>query len=63
MIVADPANLIAAPMIVGVENSNPFLYRGTGLIADKSNPLVLEVLTASSTAYSYKPDSPIDEVS
>lgn len=50
-------------MIIGAKKTSPFLYRGTGLIADKENPLVLEVLTASSTAYSYKPDSPIEEVS
>lgn len=49
-------------MIVGSKKTSPFLFRGTGLIADKENPLVLEVLTASSTAYSYKPDSPIEEV-
>nr|CAG4634764.1 EOG090X05EE [Alona affinis] len=61
LIVADPANLIDAPMIVGSKKSSPFLYRGTGLIADKENPLVLEVLTASSTAYSYKPDAPVEE--
>lgn len=62
LIVADPANLIDAPMIVGSAKHSPFLYRGTGLIADKENPLVLEILTASSTAYSYKPDAPIEEV-
>ena len=62
LIVADSANLIDAPMIVGSSKKNSFLYRGTGLIADKQNPLVLEVLTASSTAYSYKPDSPVEEV-
>jgi len=61
LIVVDPANLIDAPVIVGAKSSAPFLYRGTGLIADKANPLVLEVLTGSSTAYSYKPDSPIEE--
>lgn len=61
LIVADSANLIDAPMIVGSSKKNSFLYRGTGLIADKQNPLVLEVLTASSTAYSYKPDSPVEE--
>jgi len=61
LIVADPSNLIDAPMIVGPKRTTPFLYRGTGLIADKENPLVLEVLTASSTAYSYKPDAPVDE--
>nr|CAG4647021.1 EOG090X05EE [Megafenestra aurita] len=61
LIVADSTNLINAPMIVGSKKTSPFLFRGTGLIADKENPLVLEVLTASSTAYSYKPDSPIEE--
>nr|CAG4647873.1 EOG090X05EE [Moina brachiata] len=61
LIIADPSNLLDAPMIIGAKKTSPFLYRGTGLIADKENPLVLEVLTASSTAYSYKPDSPIEE--
>lgn len=61
LIVADTSNLLEASMIVGAKKTTPFLYRGTGLIADKENPLVLEVLTASSTAYSYKPDSPIEE--
>lgn len=49
-------------MITGPKSSAPYLYRGTGLIADKANPLVLEVLTGSSTSYSYKPDAPIEEV-
>lgn len=62
LIVVDPVSLIDAPMITGPKSSAPFLYRGTGLIADKANPLVLEVLTGSSTSYSYKPDSPVEEV-
>ena len=33
------------------------------MTSDSSNPLVLEVLPASSTAYSFNPDEPIDEVS
>ena len=32
------------------------------MTADPENPLVLEVLTASSTAYSYYPDVKISEV-
>lgn len=32
------------------------------MTADTDNPLVLEVLTASSTAYSYYPDVKISEV-
>ena len=39
----------------------PILYEGTGLIVDQENPLVLEILTASSTAYSHNPDEPITE--
>ncbi len=61
VIVADPENLIKAPAIVGNNNKDPVLYRGTGLIADRENPLVLEILTASSSAYSHNPDEPITE--
>nr|CAG4643929.1 EOG090X05EE [Lepidurus arcticus] len=61
LIVADPANLIKASTIVGSRKIAPILFKGTGLIADKQNPLVLEILTASGTAYSYKPDQAIDE--
>ena len=31
------------------------------MVADPENPLVLSVLHASSTAYSYQPDVPIDD--
>nr|CAG4645505.1 EOG090X05EE [Lynceus sp. MCZ IZ 141354] len=63
LIVADPKNLINAPTIVGKNAANlkPFLFQGTGLIADKENPLILDILKASSTAYSYKPDQTVDE--
>ena len=60
-IVADPANLIDAPVIVGSKNIQPLLYQGTGLIADVENPLILRLLTASSSAYSYNPQNPIKE--
>jgi hypothetical protein len=62
LIVADPANLIDAPVIIGKRNVAPLLYQGTGLIADVENPLVLQVLTASSSAYSYIPEQQIKEV-
>ncbi|XP_014254166.1 dolichyl-diphosphooligosaccharide--protein glycosyltransferase 48 kDa subunit [Cimex lectularius] len=61
LIVADPENLIDAPVIVGNKNIPPMLYEGTGLIADSDNPLVLQLLTASSTAYTYIPDQPIKD--
>ncbi|XP_030380730.1 dolichyl-diphosphooligosaccharide--protein glycosyltransferase 48 kDa subunit [Scaptodrosophila lebanonensis] len=60
-ILTSAQNLIDAATIVGKQNRNqdaaPLLYRGTGLIADKENPLVLKLLTAESSAYSYNPDA------
>ncbi|KAG8224222.1 hypothetical protein J437_LFUL002678 [Ladona fulva] len=61
LIVADPANLIDASIIVGPKNIPPLLYEGTGLVADRDNPLVLQILSADSTAYSYIPDQSIKE--
>lgn len=61
LIVASPDNLIDAPVIVGPKTGPPLLYKGTGLIADRENPLILQLLTADSTAYSYSPSSPIKE--
>ncbi|XP_050413195.1 dolichyl-diphosphooligosaccharide--protein glycosyltransferase 48 kDa subunit [Patella vulgata] len=61
LIVADTNNLLDAPMIVGQKASSPFLFRGVGMVADPDNPLVLGVLHASSTAYSYNPDEKISE--
>jgi len=63
LIIAEPENLINAPVIVGdKKNIPPLLYQGTGLVAEVENPLVLQILTASDSAYSYIPDSPIKEV-
>ncbi|XP_061197195.1 dolichyl-diphosphooligosaccharide--protein glycosyltransferase 48 kDa subunit-like isoform X3 [Saccostrea echinata] len=61
MVIADSKNLLDAPLIVGSKNINPLLYRGVGMVADPENPLVLSVLHASSTAYSFFPDKPIDD--
>lgn len=61
MIVADPSNLINAPMIVGKSNTAPILFQGVGMTADSENPLVLHVLHAASTAYSFNPNNKIDE--
>lgn len=56
-------NLIDSPVIVGPKKStSPLLYQGTGLLADPDNPLVLPLLTADSTAYSYHPEQLIKEV-
>lgn len=59
---ADPENLIDAPVIVGSRKIAPLLYEGTGLLADTENPLVLQLLTAASTSYSYIPSQPVKEV-
>lgn len=60
-IVASPKNLIDSEIIIGSKKVNPMLYRGTGIIADRENSLVLPLLTADSTAYSYNPDAAIKE--
>jgi oligosaccharyltransferase complex subunit beta len=60
-IVSYPKNLINSEIIVGNKNIKPLLYRGTGILADRENPLVLPLLTADSTAYSYVPDQAIKE--
>lgn len=58
LIVASPDHLLASELIVGQAKKNgvPFLYRGTGMTADPENPLLLDVLTASSTSYTANPD-------
>lgn len=61
-IVANPSHLIDSQVIVGDRSKvAPLLYRGTGLIADKENSLILQLLTADSNAYSYNPENPIKE--
>ncbi|OXA58483.1 dolichyl-diphosphooligosaccharide--protein glycosyltransferase 48 kDa subunit [Folsomia candida] len=57
----DPKNLIEAEILVGSSNSEAILYEGASLLLDPDNPLVLEILTASSTAYSYDPEKEISE--
>lgn len=61
LIVAEGKNLIDASVITGSEAINPLLFRGVGMIADNDNPLVLDILHASSTAYSANPDEKITE--
>ncbi|NXX98653.1 OST48 glycosyltransferase, partial [Centropus bengalensis] len=61
LIVADAENLLKAPTIVGKATLNPILFRGVGMVADPDNPLVLDILTGSSTSYSFFPDKPITQ--
>ncbi|KAK3738104.1 hypothetical protein QZH41_013842 [Actinostola sp. cb2023] len=61
LIVADPSRVIKSATVTGKTVTSPLLFKGVGMTADIDNPLVLEVVTASSTAYSYYPDSKISE--
>ncbi|CAL8277098.1 unnamed protein product [Arctogadus glacialis] len=61
LIVADPENLLKAPTIVGTPTNKPILFKGVGMVADPENPLVLDILTGSSTSYSFFPDRPISQ--
>jgi len=55
----DTANLIDAPVIVGAKPVAPLVYEGSSLLVDVENPLVLELLTAPSSSYSYDPEKVI----
>jgi len=54
LVVADASNLVSSPYIVGTGKSS-ILYRGVGLVTDSSNPLVIDILSSSSTSYSHNP--------
>lgn len=63
LVIADSGSLLDAPTIVGDKKSiGPILYRGIGMVSDQNNPLVLDILLADSTAYSYNPNKKITEV-
>ena len=61
LLAVDPQYLIDAESIVGKRPSSPLLYRGVGMVADEQNPLVLALLTGSSSSYSYFPDNPVKD--
>lgn len=61
LISVDPENLIDAPIIVGSRKISPLLYKGIGLLVNNSNPLVLRLLTAYSTSYSFDPFADIEK--
>ena len=61
-IIVDPKNLIKAKLITGnSETFGPILYRGISLISSSSNKLKLDVLTGSTTAYSFAPGKAVNE--
>ncbi|KAB7507049.1 Dolichyl-diphosphooligosaccharide--protein glycosyltransferase subunit [Armadillidium nasatum] len=61
LIAAPNSGLINSAEMVGKPNGSPLLYRGTGLITDPDNPLVLPVLKAASSAYCHTPSQAIVE--
>jgi len=60
LVVADSKNLIKSEKMTGGVTA-PMLYRGVGLLVDHENPLVIEILTGSSTSYSHNPDTRIKD--
>lgn len=61
-IVVPPSQLLSAELITGSKSKlAPILFKGVAMVTDSSNKLRLEVLTASTTAYSFNPDIPINE--
>ncbi|KAK3867607.1 hypothetical protein Pcinc_026962 [Petrolisthes cinctipes] len=61
LIAAPSSGLIESDVMVGPSDGTPILYRGTGLITDAENPLVLPVLRAPSTSYCYNPTQAITD--
>ena len=59
LIAAPASGLLSSEMIVGSPSKAPLLYRGTGLIVDPENPLLLPILRSPSTAYSHDPIAPV----
>jgi len=59
-VIADEANFLKAPDVVGAA-VRPVLFRGVGMISDRANPLVLEILAGSASSYSHDPDEPITQ--
>ncbi|KAI6180682.1 Dolichyl-diphosphooligosaccharide--protein glycosyltransferase 48 kDa subunit [Aphelenchoides besseyi] len=61
-IVVPSSQLTIAELIVGKKSTiGPILYQGVALSFNDENPLRLTILNAGTTAYAFKPTSPIDE--
>nr|VZI33318.1 unnamed protein product [Spirometra erinaceieuropaei] len=58
LIIVGPENIADVPVITG-KVSRPLLYRGIGIAVNPENPLLVNILHASDTAYSHSPDTPI----
>merc|ERR1712168_1724887 len=60
-ILSDPSSMVKSKVMFPTAVDAPLIFKGVGMTADSDNPLVLEILTASSTAYSYYSDEKISE--
>ncbi|KER22702.1 hypothetical protein T265_09263 [Opisthorchis viverrini] len=55
-------NQLKVPVITGEsEKKLPFLYRGVGIAADPFNPLLIGILHADRTSYSYNLNKPVTD--
>ena len=61
LLVVDPSALLDSEVIVGSKTKTPSLFQGVGMTADPENPLILEIMTGTTTSYSYFPGDPIKE--
>ena len=61
LLVVDPTSLLDAETVVGEKSETPALFQGVGMTADPTNPLILEIMTGTTTSYSYFPGDPIKE--
>lgn len=61
LVVVNPSNLVKSENIVGPASGSSLLYRGVGLLTDSENPLVINILTGSSTSYSHNPEERVKE--
>jgi len=61
-ILSEPASsMVKSKVMFPSTVDAPLIFKGVGMTADSDNPLVLEILTASSSAYSYYADEKISE--
>lgn len=61
LLTAPASGLLQSRLVVGPTPTAPLLYRGTGLITDPENPLILPVLRAPATAYCHHPSNAISD--
>uniref|UniRef100_A0A5S6Q6K1 Dolichyl-diphosphooligosaccharide--protein glycosyltransferase 48 kDa subunit n=1 Tax=Trichuris muris TaxID=70415 RepID=A0A5S6Q6K1_TRIMR len=61
LLVAPPGNLDHVQPIVGSRQLAPILFRGIGMRVGKNNPLIIPLLRAPSTSFSYSPTGFVED--